>query len=541
MSVLQGLVTLNGVLYAAFKGEPNDDRIFYSTWNGSGKWSSAGTIGGNTSAGPSLGLFDDVLYATWKGEWSDPQLYVSKYNGSAWESQIQIPNAYSDTGPALCQLGGTGTKRIAAWKNVFDQTLYYATYDGTHWSAPSQISGVGSSVGPSLANFGGKIYAAWKGAGSDQGLYYATYDGSSWSTQNSISGVASSVGPSLAGVGDKLYAVWKGASADETLYYAYYPYGPTKTWSAQTAIPASGSSMGVAIAEFKGNLYAMGKGKDSDVSLYNANFDGTHWSGWAKDIPGNTGPDTTTLLPVPTKGNTNYLLADSKGAPLTGTTVTIIVTEDIVPDNAGAYSFQINCNSAPQKSGAEPFVWQQYGFRIAHNEVFAWVNNFRQQDLPASPFINWDSRPPRMPNNAGTVPLPNNRLPKGWRLTTTLVTDSNSNVTGFSFSVSQPDGTVLNSPELTLLSLNPSAVSANLAPILNYQIIMVAENIPDDGPTDSINFSAGQGLFLCYETNNLTASVSKDESAEESNVKYSSLPASYPNGEFYQLFGIGLS
>lgn len=534
MGVLQGLVTFGGDLYAAFKGEPDDDRIFCSKWSGNGKWSTAELLGGDTSAGPSLGVFDNALYAAWKGEWSDPRLFFSKYNGSRWEPQVQIPNAYSDTGPALCQVG---IKMVAVWKDVFDQNLYYATYDGTGWSAQSQISEVGSSVGPSLASFNGKVYAAWKGVGTDQGLYYATYDGNSWSSQSQIPGVASSIGPSLAAVGNKLYTVWKGENTDETLYYAYYPASSaTEKWSSQATIPASGSSLGAAIAGFNGNLYAMCKGKDSDVSLYNANFNGTQWSAWTKDIPGNTGPDSTTLLPVPSGSNFNYLLADAKGAALTGTTVTIIVVEDIVPDNAGAYSFQINCNSPAQKSGAEPFVWQQYGFRIALNELFFWVNDFREQDLPASNLINWDSRPPRMTN--GVVTLSNNRLPAGSQLTTTLISDSSGKVTSFAFSIAQPGVQVLNSPTLTLQSTNSSVVPGNLAPILNYQVIMVAENQVENGPTDSVDFSAGKGIFLCYATNNLVATTSQDESGESSNVSYSALQGSYPNGEFYQLFGI---
>jgi hypothetical protein len=261
---------------------------------------------------------------------------------------------------------------------------------------------------------------------------------------------------------------------------------------------------------------------------------GSTWSALSKDIPGNTGPDTdTTLLPVPSGGNANYLLADSKGAALTGTTVTIIVAEDIVPDNTGNYSFQINCHSPSQASGAEPFVWQQYGYRIAANELFFWVNDFRQQDLPGSPLINWDSR--SLPNNTGVVPLPNNRLPRGWQLTTTLATGPGGNVTGFAFSVAQPNGTVLNSPALTLQGIRPVVVPSNLASILNYQAILVGEN---GGATT--DFSAGQGIFLCYANNSLSGTASQDESGEGSNVSYSPLAASYPNGEFYQEFGIGI-
>jgi len=535
MGVLQGLVSNGAYLYAAWKGEPDDDRIFYSRWNGTGKWAAQGTIPGTTSAGPALGVLKGSLYAAWKGEWSDPRLFFSKFDGSNWAPQVQIPNVYSDTGPALCSLGG---KLVAAWKNVFDQNLYFATFDGANWSAQSQIGNFGSSVGPSLATYKGTLYAIWKGEGSDQGLWYATYDGIKWSGQNQVPNVGTSVGASLAGVGNKLYAVWKGEGSDESLWYAYYDgtkWSGQTQGSAQTQIPGGGSSVGAAIAEFNGNLYAMGKGKDSDVSLYNAELSGSAWSAWATDIPGNTGPDTyTTLLPTPPGGNANYLLADSKGAALTGTTVTIIVAEDIVPNNTGTYSFQINCNSPSQASGAAPFVAQQYGFRIAANELFFWVNDFRQQDIPPeSPLINWDSR--SLPNNTGVVALSNNRLPRGWQLTTTLATDHGGKVTGFAFSVAQPNGAVLNSPALTLQGIRPVVVAGNLASILNCQVILVGEN---GGATT--DFSAGQGIFLCYASSNLSATASKLESLEGSNVSYSPLPASYPNGEFYQQFGIGL-
>jgi hypothetical protein len=287
----------------------------------------------------------------------------------------------------------------------------------------------------------------------------------------------------------------------------------------------------------------MWKGKDSDVSLYNADLNGTTpWSAQANDIPGNTGPDTdTTPLSVPGGGNNNYFLADSKGAALTGLVVTIIVTEDIVPDQGEPFGFQINCDSPAQSSGANPVVWQQYIFVATQNELCFLVNNWREQDLSAGPIFQWDSRP--KPSNTvynGVVPLPitNNTLPKGWQLTMTLLTDpnNNNNVTGFTFSIAQPNGTVLNSPPITLLSLNPNATAANLAPVENCTVLLIKNN----GGTTT-DFSAGQGIFLCYETNNLTASLSASASGvttgENSNISYSSLPASYPNGEFYQFFG----
>jgi len=441
MSILQDLVESNGKLFAAWKGEPGDDRIFYSGWKGSGAWEPARTIGGNTSAGPSLGTLNGTLYAVWKGEWSDPRVFYAKYDGSHWQAQKPIPNVYSDTGPALC---GHDGKLFAAWKSVFNSDLYFAMFDGQNWHAAQQIPKVGSSVGPSLATFNGKLYAAWKGEGSDDQIWYAYLDGSSWTKQNPIPGVGTSVGPSLAGFDGKLYAVWKGEGSNESLWYAFFDghnWSGQTPGSKQTQISSLTSSVGPAIAEFSGKLYAIGKSKGSDVSLCNAHFDGTRWFGPSNDIPGNTGPDDDgALLEAPAGGFTNYAYADSKGASVTGASVTILVAEDIVPDNQGDYSFQINCNSPSQASGSAQFVWQQYFFVVTDNEICARVNCFRQQDLPANPYLNWDSRPPRMPSGQGTLPLPNNRLPKGAQLTMTLATNASGAVDGFAFSMALPGG-----------------------------------------------------------------------------------------------------
>ena len=48
-----GLCTFNGKLYAAWKGETGDDRLFYSPFNGSA-WAPQTVIAGNSSVGPGL-------------------------------------------------------------------------------------------------------------------------------------------------------------------------------------------------------------------------------------------------------------------------------------------------------------------------------------------------------------------------------------------------------------------------------------------------------------------------------------------------------
>ncbi len=138
MSILQGLCSYGGKLYAAWKGEAGDDRLFYSSFDGRG-WAGSTVLAGNSSVGPALAPFGASMFVAWKGEHSD-------------------------------------------------ERLFYAALTGTTWSAPALIPGASSSVGPSLASFDGRLYAAWKGDGADQRLWYASFDGSAWSEQANIPG-----------------------------------------------------------------------------------------------------------------------------------------------------------------------------------------------------------------------------------------------------------------------------------------------------------------------------------------------------------------
>ena len=294
MGILQGLSSYNGKLYAAWKGEVGDDRLFYSSFDGN-TWTSQVTLAGNSSVGPALAAsLGGSMFAAWKGEHSDERLFFMKYTGNAWQQQQQIAcsnNVFpaSSVGPSLAVFNN---KLYAAWKGSdSDQSLWYASFNGSVWSSQIQIiCGTlipASSIGPSLAVFNNKLYAAWKGIANDQGIYCSSFDGGKWSSQIQIPNVASSVGPSLAVFNNKLYAAWKGDSSDQSLWYASFD---GSKWSSQTQIPGVASSIGPALSEFNGKLYAMWKGSGSDQSLWYSFFDGTKWSS-QKNVPGNTGQD----------------------------------------------------------------------------------------------------------------------------------------------------------------------------------------------------------------------------------------------------------
>jgi hypothetical protein len=286
MSVLQGLCSFNEKLYAAWKGEVGDDRLFFSCFNGT-QWDAQQTVGGNSSAGPALAILENSLVASWKGENSDERVFFSELTDSSWDAQTQIPAPVASSfGPSLADFEG---KLYAAWKgSENDQSIWFSSLSGSAWSAQAQIPGVESSVGPSLAVFEGKLYAAWKGSTGDQRLWFASFNGSAWSAQAQIPGVESSVGPSLAVFEGKLYAAWKGSTGDQRLWFASFN---GSTWSAQAQFPSPiASSVGPSLAGFDGKLLAMWVGPNGDQQLWYASFDGANWS-TQETGPGNSGQD----------------------------------------------------------------------------------------------------------------------------------------------------------------------------------------------------------------------------------------------------------
>lgn len=132
-----------------------------------------------------------------------------------------------------------------------------------------------SGFGPATAPFRGKLYAVWKGAGTDVGLWYAAFDGAEWSAPARIPKVASSAAPSLVVFDDKLYAAWKGANADQRLWHASFD---GEQWSPQARIPGAASSSGPALSVFKGKLHAVWSASGTGGGLFSAAFDGARWS-----------------------------------------------------------------------------------------------------------------------------------------------------------------------------------------------------------------------------------------------------------------------
>ncbi len=229
--------------------------------------------------------------------------------------------------------------------------------------------------------------------------------------------------------------------------------------------------------------------------------------------------------------NSNYFLA-SDCSPVTGLSVTIDVTQDILSDIG--FSFQLNCYS-PQ--GANSF-WQQYimEFDTANGtplKIFAMVDNWpsdsHRQALnePAgSDLINTGGQP--------MLTLPTAALPVGYKIMITLEYDKEYNVNGAKFTVIDTKGksTV---KEIVLESLNANhtnppkrITTADLAPIYAFELNLV-------GRTNSQNtyLLTGAGTFTYAATSSLTVLSKKPvcvagqgiDTAETANSVYGALPA----------------
>ncbi len=299
MASLQSLCEYNGYLYAFWKGQTGDHRMFYSRYNGK-RWSEQKPFAASSSVGPSAATYGGRLFLTWKGQRNDQRIFWLQVDGNTWHGQSAVgPSFNSSHGPSLSAFGD---RLYAAWKGMLDdQTVWFASTNNAGWTAPTPIPGAFSRFGPSLATLGDRLYAVWRGAGIDQGLWYAsTRDGRTWTPPEVIPNVGSSVGPSVTAANGRLYAGWKGVIGDEQLWWSSYNPA-TKTWAKQRQIPHGLSSVGPALGTYQGTPYAMWKGPGTQQNLsFSANLSQNIQNIWTKPqpVPGNSGQETPVNIGV---------------------------------------------------------------------------------------------------------------------------------------------------------------------------------------------------------------------------------------------------
>ena len=280
------IAPFNGKLYMVWKGMERDDRVFFSSFNGT-SWTPQQQVPGiSSSTGVAIAVYANKLYMAWKGILGDQGIYYTHFDGTTWAPQQLVVGIGSSVGPRLAVLGNN---LFMAWKGVEnDQRIFFNQFNGSSWTAQQYVPNVATSVGPAVVNFNGAIYMVWKGMNGDQGLYWSKFNGTSFAPQQLIAGVGSSEGPSLAVFNNALYGVWKGIFGDQTLWYSDFN---GTSWAPQKQIAGVASSVGPGIAVFNNALYACWKGELGDQAIWFSHFNGTSWAAQQK-IPGvGTSPD----------------------------------------------------------------------------------------------------------------------------------------------------------------------------------------------------------------------------------------------------------
>ena len=267
------LATFNGKLYMAWKGMERDDRVFFSSFNGSA-WAPQQQVPNIlSSGGVALAVYGGKLFMAWKGMLGDQGIYYSRFDGNVWAPQQLIRGIGTSVGPSLAVLGNN---LFMAWKGLEgDQRIFFNQFNGSTWTAQQFIPNVATSVGPTAVNFNGTIYMVWKGWNGDQGMYWSKFNGVSFAPQQQIANVGTSEGPSLAVFNNSLYAVWKGQFGDQSMWYSNFN---GTIWAAQKQIANVASSVGPGIAVFNNALFACWKGELGDQAIWYSHFNGTTWA-----------------------------------------------------------------------------------------------------------------------------------------------------------------------------------------------------------------------------------------------------------------------
>jgi len=200
-----------------------------------------------------------------------------------WTSQVPGIGGGTSGRPALTMFQN---RLYAAWKGAgSDERMFWSSFNGRNWAAQQVGIGGGTSGSPALAVFRNRLYAAWKGAGNDQRMFWSSFDGSTWAPQQVGIGGGTSGNPALVVFQDRLYAAWKGAGGDERMFWSKFD---GNAWAPQQVGIGGSTSGDLSLAVFRNRLYAAWKGGGSDERMFWSSFDGNTWAPQQVGIGGGT-------------------------------------------------------------------------------------------------------------------------------------------------------------------------------------------------------------------------------------------------------------
>jgi hypothetical protein len=246
--------------------------------------------------------------------------------------------------------------------------------------------------------------------------------------------------------------------------------------------------------------------------------------------------------------NANYFFSSPNSAGgcdrLTGVTVTIAITEDLIaappPPNPppnhtqSGFVFQLNASSpVNQRDPGDPdwIVWQQYIIAV-HETVVGTLNNWTAASLSTEQTISGPD-----PARVLLAPPSPNMIPAGTTLKITLQNDADGNVTGVTFDALGHPAQSIALSALTTTGGQPVGTTF-VAPIVAFTLDLVG---PGEGKYAA--FTSGAGTITYSASTPLTPSLQLPScvangaiTEETSNSTYGTVPM-FPSSSVTQSLG----
>ena len=506
-------------LYVAFIANDSGQNVLICTTADGITWQPLSGKGGTDSdihqasgSAPSLAVFKDRLYVGFVSNDSNQNVLVcSSADGNTWEPL----NGGGATNPDIHQASNGSAPSFAVFKdrlyvgfianNSGQNVLVCSSADGANWEALNGAGGTNpdihqasNSSAPSLAVFKDRLYVAFIANDSGQNvLVCSSSDGNTWVPLNGAGGTNPDIhqasngsGPSLAIFNDRLYVAFIANDSGQNVLVCSSDDG--KTWK-----PLNGAG------ETNPDIHQASNG--SAASLAVAPF--SYWP----------------ITPTGLVSNNNYFFYRRNLKPISGISVTITLTEEMVFASASGgtkgFSFQLN-------GASEDNPEQQYVIAYLNGELSGNINNW-----------DWDKKH-RKYDDIYDVPsalfsVPGNVLPKHIVLTITPTTSADgSAITGATFTASTPT----QSPITTSI---PITSPTPVGPLITFQLVIVG---PDNDA--SATLLSGAGTIEYTALNGLAAQIGEKglvektfTTGETANVYYSTLSAE-PGKHFQQQFKV---
>ena len=219
-----------------------------------------------TNLGPALANVGGTLYAVWRGSGVSQDIWYSSYNGTTWSAQATVTGSWGTAtsvfAPAVASYNG---HLYVAWTDSANQ-IDVTSLSGGSWASPSTVSGAWGTAltnkQPALAPLSGDLYAAWKGnASGNSHIWFSHYDDSSWSKQTRLS-ITSPDAPAIAGdtYDGSLVYVW--TTTTNNVDYLFCCGG------SPTTLPQAITNQSPSIAAMGDFLYVAWRGHGKSTKIY---------------------------------------------------------------------------------------------------------------------------------------------------------------------------------------------------------------------------------------------------------------------------------